>query len=192
MIINKNSMKIKNLKTSTTVYLSLVSLEMVYPTGYLPFLFRHALMLTPSQFGSVMVPCGSFWMSWGNKATLMLAAGVPLQLSGSILHQGRWWQVIEELDTEGCIPISYPQWSCYCDSVLWVVMAVIQSAIWWNLLAKMSIPLPNVCDPADIHSHYMLPEVFTHPQWMLWWTSTGEVIASHWSTPGKSSWPDAW
>ena len=117
-------------------------------------------------------------MSWGNKATLTLAAGVPLQLSESILHQGRWWQVIKELDMEGCIPISYPQWSCYCDSVPWEVMVVIQSAIWWHLWAETSIPLPNACNPVDIHSHYMLPEVFTHPQWTLWWMATGEFIAS--------------
>ena len=88
-MINKHAMKIKSLKTSTSVYLSLVSWERVYPTGYPPSLFRHALMPTPSQFGSVMVPCGSLWMCLGNKAPLMLVAGVPLQLSGSILHEGR-------------------------------------------------------------------------------------------------------
>ena len=69
-------------------------------------------------------------------------------------------------------------------------MAVVQSTIQWYLWAEMSIPLPNICDPVDIHAHYTLPEVFTHSQWMLWWTSMAEVIASHWSTPGKSSWPD--
>ena len=35
-------------------------------------------------------------------------ARVPLWLGGSIPHQGRWWWVVKELDTEGCIPISYP------------------------------------------------------------------------------------
>ena len=52
-------------------------------------------------------------------------------------------------------------------------------------------PLPNTCDPVDIHFHYTLPEVFIHPLWMLQWMSMGEVITSHWSTPGKSCWPDA-
>ena len=93
-----------------------------------------------------------------------------------------WW---------AAFPFHTPQWSCHCDSVLWVVMAAIQSAIWWHLQAETSIPLPNACDPVDIHTHYTLPEVFTCPQWMLWWTSTGEVVACHWYTPGKSSWPDA-
>ena len=46
------------IKTSTSVYLSLVSWERVYPTGYPPSLFRHVLMPSPSWFGSVMVPCG--------------------------------------------------------------------------------------------------------------------------------------
>ena len=50
---------------------------------------------------------------------------------------------------------------------------------------KMSIPLPNACNPVDIHFHYMLPVVFTHPWWMLQQKSTGEVITSHWSTQGS-------
>ena len=119
--INKNSMKIKNLKTSTTVYLSPMNWERVYPMGYPTFLFRNVIMPTPSQLGSVVVPCGSLWMSWGNSATLISVAGVPLWLSGSILCQGRWQHVIEELATEGCIPVSYHQWSCYHHSVPWVI-----------------------------------------------------------------------
>ena len=173
MVINKNAMKIKNLKTSTSVHLSPVNLGRVFTIGYPPFLFRHALMPTSSWVGSVVVPC-----RWGNKATLVSAAEVPLQLSGSIPHQGRWGWVIKELDTEQCITISYPQWSCYCDSVLWVVVVAIQSTIWWHLWAETSIPLPNVCDPVDIHAHYTLPEVFSHPQWMIQQISTGEVIDS--------------
>ena len=47
-------------------------------------------------------------------------------------------------------------------------------------------PLPNACNPVDIHFNSTLPEVFTHPLWM----SSGEVITSCWSTPGKSCWPD--
>ena len=109
----------------------------VFPTGYPPFLFRHSLMPTPSQFGSVMVPCGSLWMSSCNRATLMLAAGIPLQLSGSIPNQGRWWQVIKELDMEGCTPIPYSLWLCYHDLVPWVVVVVIQSTIQWHLQADI-------------------------------------------------------
>ena len=50
-------------------------------------------------------------------------------------------------------------------------------------------PLPNTCNPVDIHFYYTLPEVFTHHMWMLQWTSTEEVVTSHWSTHGKSCWP---
>ena len=64
-----------------------------------------------------------------------LEAGVPLGMSGSILHQVRWWLAIKNLDTEGCTPITYPQWSCCHDSVPWVVMVVIPSAIWRRLWA---------------------------------------------------------
>ena len=93
-------------------------------------------MPTSSQFGSVIVPSDSLWMSWGNKATLTLAAGVPLQMSRNIPHQGGWQQVVKKLDMEGCIRVTYPQWSCCHDSVLWVVVAVIQSAIWCHLWAE--------------------------------------------------------
>ena len=65
----------------------------------------------------------------------MLVAGVPLWMSESISCQGRWWQVIKKLDTEGCIPVTYPQWSSCHDSVTWVVMVVIQSATQWHLQA---------------------------------------------------------
>ena len=109
-------------------------------------------------------------------------AGVPLQLSGTIPHQGRWWQVIKKLDLKGCIPVTYPQWSCCCDSVPWVAwqsFSLLSDGIYG---LETSIPLPNACDPVDIQFHYTLPEVFTHPQWMLWWMSMGKVVASHWST----------
>ena len=179
-------LKILKLKTSTSVYLSLVNCERVFPTGYPPKLFRHAIMPMPSQFGSVMVPC-----RWGEGIKPPLC-----QWQGSLCD---WVEVfcikvgddrsLKNLTWRG-IPISYPQWSCYHDSVLWVVMAVIQSTIQWHLWAETSIPPLNACNPVDIHFHYMLPEVFTCPQWMFWQMSMGEVIASYWSTPGKSSWPD--
>ena len=37
-------------------------------------------------------------------------------------------------------PFHTPFWSCCHDSVLWVVMAVIQSAIWWHLWAGNVYP----------------------------------------------------
>ena len=84
------------------------------------------------------------------------------------------------------------QWSCYCDPVLWAVMVVVQSTIWWHLWAETSIPLPNALNPVghsvneDINTHYTLPGIFSHPQWMFQLTSTEEAIASHWSTPEVS------
>ena len=41
-------------------------------------------------------------------------------------------------------------WSCYHDSVLWMVVVVIWSTIQFHLQAVMSLPPPNVHDPADI------------------------------------------
>ena len=55
LMINKNIMKIKNLRTSTSAYLSLMSWEREYPTSYSPIFFRHALVPIPSQLGLVMV-----------------------------------------------------------------------------------------------------------------------------------------
>ena len=40
-------------------------------------------------------------------------------------------------------------------------------------------PLPHVCAPSKVHSHFTLPKVFTHLWWMLQWMSTAEVITSH-------------
>ena len=77
---------------------------------------------------------------WGYEATLPLVARVPVQLSGSILHQGRWWWFIEKLDMEGNLPGPYPLWSCNCDSVLWVGMTIIQSAVWGHLQAEDIYP----------------------------------------------------
>ena len=69
-------------------------------------------------------------------------------------------------------------WSC-CDPVLWVVALILGFTICWHLRAMMSFPQPNACVPSNIYSHITLPEVFTHLQWMLQWTSTVEVITSH-------------
>ena len=112
---------------------------------------------------------------------------------GSIPHQGRWWWVIKKLDMEGYLPIPCPLWSCNCDLVPWVVMAVVQSAgLMVSTVLKMSIPLTKCmqsCRTSTSTTHYL--KFFTHLWWTLWqWMSTGEVITSHWSTPGKSCWPD--
>ena len=49
-------------------------------------------------------------------------------------------------------------------------------------------PLPTIPDPVDLHFHYTIPKAFTLPLWMLWWTSMGEVVTSHESSPGDSVW----
>ena len=130
-------------------------------------------------------------MSGGNKATIMSVAGVPLWMSGSILCQGRWLQVIEKPDMEGCIPVTYPQWSCYHDSVPWVVMVVIQSTIQWHLWAGDVYPSAK-CMKSCKHP---LP---LHITWSLHPSSVDTLVGVHRRshsfpsiTPGKSSWPDA-
>ena len=186
-MINKMLWKLKNIKPQ---HLSISVLWIVKGYSLLAtplFLFRHALMPMPSWFGSVMVPCE--WVE-GIKPPFC-------QWQGSLYN---WVEVfcikvgddgsLKNLAQRGAYQFHILQWSCYHDSVPWVALVAIQSTIWWHLWDETSISLPNVCNPVDIHSHYTLPEVFTCPQWMLQWMSMGEVIASHWSTPRKSSWPD--
>ena len=189
MKMSKNAMKIKNVNNCLSQSGKFGDRYSLWPTP-------HFCLGMPSCLGLIWfctvasVDVSSCLVKQGYEATLQLAAGVPLWLNGSIPHQGRWWEVIKKCDMEGYLPIPYPLWSCNCDSVLWVVVVVIWSAIWWHLWAVMSLPLPNVCDPADIACHYTLPEVFTHLLWTLWQTSMIEAIDSHWSTPGKSAWSD--
>ena len=57
--------------------------------------------------------------------------------------------------------------------------------IQWCLQAVTSFPRPNICVPSNVYTHYTLPWIFTHHQWMLWWMSMVEVITSHLSTPGS-------
>ena len=141
-------------------------------------------------------------VKWRYEAPLQLVAGVPLWLSGSILHHGRWWWVIKKLDREGYLPSPYPLWSCNHDSVHWVVMAVIQSAVWWHLQAEdvywsaqcmwsCRHPLPlyiiwglhlfSVDAPADIHRRsHNFPLI--HPREVL--LAWGWVITRPLSTHG--------
>ena len=190
-MINKNTIKIKNLKTSTSVYLSLVNWRRVFPTGY-----PHFCVGMPSCLHLV-----GLVQSWFPVAPCRWVEGIkpPLcQWQGSLYNWVGVFHIkvgddgsLKNLTWRGAYPFHTPQWSCYHDSVLWVVVAAIQSAIWWHLWVEMSIPPPNVCNPVDIHAHYTLPGIFTHLQWMLQQMSMGEVVASCWSIPGKSFWPDA-
>ena len=113
-------------------------------------------------------------------------------LSRSILHQSGWWSNIEELDTVKHTPISYPRSLAtkfqFCEQSWWL-SSLLSTGIYW----LTSIPPPNACDPAghsikeDTHTYCTSLGIFAHLQWMLWLISMGEAIASHLSTPGKSS-----
>ena len=91
-----------------------------------------------------------------------------------------------------CTLISYPSGLAttfqFCEQSWWS-----SSPLSAGIYGLTSIPPPNTCEPAshsvkeDIHAHYTLPGIFTHLQWMLQLTSMGEAVASHLSTPGKSS-----
>ena len=128
-------------------------------------------------------------------------ARVPLQLSGSILHQGRWWWVIEKLDMEGYFPIPYPLWSCNCDSVPWIVMVVIQSTVWWHLQAEDVYPstkctrscrhlLPlhitwslhpsSVDSQADIHGRsHNFPLILPQEVLLAWYWMVARPLSTH-------------
>ena len=61
---------------------------------------------------------------------------------------------------EGYLPIPYPPWSCKPDSVLWVVMVVIQSTVWWHLWAEDVYPsakhMQSCRHPLPIHITWSL------------------------------------
>ena len=88
------------------------------------FLFRHTLM---PRSHLVWYSCGYLWFLLGKVrgwSYLMLAPEVPLWFSGRILHQGRWQWIIEKLDLEGCIPVSYPNGLAtitqFCEQLWWL------------------------------------------------------------------------
>ena len=156
--------------------------------SFLP-LFCLCMPLCLHLVGLVQFTAGEALHRW-NKG--MSVAGVPWWLSSSIPHQSRWWSIIEELDMEGCTPVSYP-------SGLAIVFQFCEQS-WWSssllstgIYGLMSIPPPDACKPAshsvqgDIHTHYTLLEIFNHLQWMFQLMSKGEVIASHLSPQGSLS-----
>ena len=93
---------------------------------------------------------------------------------------------------EGCTPISYLSGLAttfqFCEQ-LWCSSSLVSAGIY----GVMSIPPPDAHKltghsvQEDIHAHYTLLEIFTHPQWMVWLTSTGEATASNLCIPEKSS-----
>ena len=101
-------------------------------------------------------------MGWGNEATLMLVAGVALQMSGSTLHQGRWWEIIKKLDMEGCLPIPYPLDSCGGHSV-------------YHLLASMGCDVNPSAKCIQSCRHPCLPDI----TWSLHLSSVDALADVH-------------
>ena len=104
------------------------------------------------------------------------------------LHQGRWWLIIEKLDMGD----TYPFHTHY-GLQLWLSSVSSCGGHWLcHSIASMDQghlhPPLTIHSPVDLHFHYMIPKAFTLLLWMLWWTSFGKVITSHWSTPGQSVW----
>ena len=77
----------------------------VFLIGYPHFCLGMPSCLDFIWFDTVdSVDISPYLVKWGYEATLQLAAGVPLQLSGSILCQDRWWSVIKNLTQRGTYP----------------------------------------------------------------------------------------
>ena len=167
-------------KLSLTILSNTVcKFETGHPCRLPPLLCGHVLIpWLSSSSGSVVTVDTSFSVKWGYKATLQLAARVPLWLGGSTLHQGRRHWSIEKPDTEGYLPISPPLDLANHDSVLWAIVLVIRSTIGWHLQAATSFPQPNTWSGRRsylIHITWNL-----HPSSVvLQWMSTVEVITSH-------------
>ena len=184
-----------NSKLLTTVYCSPVN----WGLG-IPYWISSQLCLgTPSclgliWFGTVArADISSCLVKLGYEATLSVSGKGPSLSWVRVFHVkvDDNESMSDSLTQDGTYPFHTPNGLATSDSVPWVVVVVIQSTVQWHLWAEDIYPSAKCMhDPVNIHFHYTLPEVFTHPWWMLWWTSIGEVITSHWSTPGKSWWPD--
>ena len=115
---------------------------------------------------------------------------VPLLVGRIIPHEGGR-QALSFLSTWGVLThftLTLFFGLANCDPLGLVVAFIIGFTICQHQWALMSFPLPYVCVPSEVCSHITLPKVFTHLLWMLWWTSTAEVVTSHLSTPGKLCW----
>ena len=137
------------------------------------------------------IDVSSCLIKWGYKVTLQSVAGALFNQVGVLNIKVDDGQSLKNLTWRHTYPFLYPLWSCNCDTVPWVDVAVIQYAIHWHLWAGDIYTLCQThvtCDPVDFHFHNTLPEVFTHPLLMPQWMSMREVITSHWSTLGESGW----
>ena len=124
----------------------------------------------------------------GYEATPLQVARVPLSVGGSIPHQ-RGRQMLLLLLTQGVLTHFTPPFVlfglAYHDPVLWVATFTVGFTIWQCQWALMLFPPPYVHVPSEVCSHITLPEVFTHPQWMLQSRSTAEVATSHFPPQGS-------
>ena len=134
------------------------------------FLEEHILMLWLSILVSLLFSSSLFLME-GMKPPLYRWQGSLFLVGGSILHQ-RGRQMLSFLLTWGVLTHFTPPFVlfglAYHDPVLWVVAFIVGFTICQHQWALTLFPPPYVCVPSEVCSHITLPEVFTHPQWMLW------------------------
>ena len=189
-MINKNAMKIKNLKASASVYLGPVNWGRVFPTGYPKFLFRHTLMPIPHQFGSAMVPCG--WdegmkppLCWWQGSLYDWVRVFCIKLDDDKHHKSWHGGVhthfippmvllpwLSSMSSHGSHPVC-----CLVASMSWDIYP--SAKCMWSckdpcpLHITWSLPLSSVDAPADIHgrSHSFLlihpREVFLAWCWVI-------------------------
>ena len=134
------------------------------------FLEEHVLMLW------LLILVSSLFLS---SSFLMEGMKLPLYSWWGSLF---WWVgafCIREVDRccpsswhGGYLPVSLPPFVmfglAYCDPVPWVVAFIVGFTICQYQWALMSFPLAYIRVPSEVRSHITLPEVFTHPWWMLW------------------------
>ena len=161
--------------------------ERVFPTGYPPIFVKHTLVPMPSWFGSAMVPCR--WVE-----------GIKLPLCWWQRSLYYWMEVFcikvddnrssKNLTQMGANPFHTPmvllQWLSSVSSCGGCSVCYLMASMGWDVYP--SAKCTQSCrHPLPLHITWSL---HLSSVGILWQTSTGEVIASHWSTPGKSSWPD--
>ena len=142
--------------------------------GYPHFCLGMPSFLDFIWFGTVAsVDISTCLVKWEYEATLQLATGFLFDWVGVYHIKVDNSLSLNKFDMEGYLPIPYPLWSCCHDSVLWVVMVVIQSAVWCIYRLRMSIPSTK-------HMWFCRHPLPLHITWGLHPSLVGALADVHW------------
>ena len=149
------------------------------PTVPLFFIWENVIMLWLSILVSwlILVSLSLGWRVWSHPS---MGGKGPSSGGWEYSTSGRQTDIIIPLDMGCTYPFNSPLfvWTCqpWPSSVSGHIL--LGFTIHQCQQALTSFPPPHVCVPSEVHGHIILPKVFTHLLWMLWWMSIAEVVIS--------------